>query len=219
MSAGLVPGAHPLLALTRLHTTFLIDQLGAILPNPALGGGCILFHYALHVAQTRPFLDKVQDASNGEGLEHAQALLDDAIRFSTRSSSGVSQILTYGHPVRGVTLAELGKLLAVDEPKPPHLQNPHGPQGPQTPGLSDLNPNSPSYPPSGPARLKLAHQTLVQALQELKVGFGSGKLSGGETGEEVRKMVVDVEKELSIWKDGVRNALEDQSQTQRVTRR
>jgi hypothetical protein len=115
-------------------------------------------------------------------------------------------------------LAELGKLLAVDEPKPAHIHDPHGPKAQAS--SSDLNPNSPSYPPSGPARLKLAHQTLLQALQELKVGFGSaGKQAGGQTGEEVRKMAVDVEKELSVWKDGVRNALEDQRQVQRPSKK
>ncbi|KAH6904885.1 hypothetical protein BKA70DRAFT_1294081 [Coprinopsis sp. MPI-PUGE-AT-0042] len=211
VSAGLVPGAHPLLALTRLHTTFLIDQLGASLSSSFSGGQ----------ADEHIISPALQDSGNGEGLEQAQTLLDDAIRFSTRSFSGLTQILTYGHPVRGVTLAELGKLLTVDEPKPQHLQSPGGSKTPQAPGppSPDLNPNSSAYPPSGPARLKLAHQTLLQALQELTIGFGAGKHAGGQTGEEVRRMIVDVEKELSVWKGGVRNALEDQRQAQRPTGR
>lgn len=96
-------------------------------------------------------------------------------------------------------MAELGKLLAVDEPDPKD-------------GIDTTTPipqpNSPLYPPSGPNRLKLAHEMLVKARSELLVGFGS-RNEGGEVGKGVRKQIVDVEKELSVWMTGIRNAMQD----------
>jgi len=50
--------------------------------------------------------------------KEAQEALDEAIRAATRVFTGLSQILPEGHPARGVALAELGKLLCVDEPMP-----------------------------------------------------------------------------------------------------
>ena len=170
--------------------------------------------------------------------EQAQEALDDAIRAATRASTGLAQILIDGHPMRGIALAELGKLLAVDEPKPTHLteadslpRQPHPPpdlaastsqsqSGPssfadgrtETPFI--VNPHiksPPPYPPSGPARLKLAYDTLVRARQELIIGFGNGKNEGGEVGRQVRKLAVDVEKELSVWKEGIKTAMQDPS--------
>lgn len=43
------------------------------------------------------------------------------------------------------------------------------------------------------------------------IGFGGagGKNDGGMIGMEVRKLLVDVEKELGIWKEGIRNAVAD----------
>lgn len=146
----------------------------------------------------------------------AQEALDDAIRVATRASTGLSQILTEGHPVRGIALAELGKLLSVDEPRPAHIES-NAPSTPQTIPLSPssfvLNPKLQAalYPPSGPSRLKLAYETLVRARMELMIGFGSGKNEGGEVGKHVRQLAVDIEKELMVWKSGVRNALQDRS--------
>lgn len=154
-STGLTPASHPLLALSRLHQSLLIDSL----PSPL-----------------------TQDS------------LDDAIRAATRSNTGLASILQYGHPVRGVALAELGKLLAVDEAAPR--------QAP-TPAEAAL-----LYPPSGPPRLKLAHDTLLRARNELLVGFGK-KNEGGQVGKEVREGIVALEKEIGVWKQGVRNVLQD----------
>jgi len=123
-----------------------------------------------------------------------QDSLDDAIRAATRSCEGLSRVFTPGHPVRGIALAELGKLLAVDEPTP---------RQPASPAEAAL-----LYPPSGPARLKLAHDTLVKARSELLVGFGAVN-EGGEVGRQIRETVVALEKELAVWRQGVRNVLED----------
>jgi hypothetical protein len=111
-----------------------------------------------------------------------------------RASTGISSILTYGHPVRGIALAELGKILAVDEPQPRQATSP---------AEAALR-----YPPSGPARLKLAYETVVRARDELMVGFGT-KNDGGKVGKEMRESAVILEKEIGVWKQGVRNVVED----------
>jgi hypothetical protein len=122
--------------------------------------------------------------------EHlSQDLLDESIRTAAKHAAGLSAVLDQGHPVRGVALAELGKLLAVDEPSP------------------SSPPQATSFPPSGPTRLKIAYETLLNARDELLVGFGREN-EGGEVGREVRESVAALEKELGVWTSGVRNALE-----------
>ena len=123
--------------------------------------------------------------------ELTQDTLDRTIQASTSYSTGVSTILTYGHPVRGAALAELGKLLAVDE-------------------ITPMEPSTPDrYPPSGPRRLRLAYETLVKAHSELVIGFGNVN-QGGSMGKEVRETVARLEKELGMWTQGIRDALQDQ---------
>ena len=191
-SAGLVPGAHPLLALTRLHTSLLISKLSS----------------GSDTGIEEVFSPQVQQQTGSspptatEKQKEAQQTLDDAIRAATRANTGLNQVLAYGHPVRGVSLAELGKLLTVDEPAPKDVENGDVDSMPLPPV------NSPLHPPSGPNRLRFAQQTLVQARTELMIGFG-GKNEGGQVGKEVRKQLVDVEKELGVWREGIRNALQD----------
>ena len=204
-SAGLVPAAHPLLGLSRLHSSLLITHL----PSTLTG-----------VEELRS--PEVQAANPGLSHtispEEAQEALDDAIRAATRAHTGLSQLFVEGHPVRGIQLAELGKLLCVDEPRPTHLE-PEGGQTSSTPPLLlsssgasqplGLGMQPPRHPPSGPARLKLAYETLVRARAELMIGFGSGKNEGGEVGRDVRKQLTEFEKELMVWKSGIRNAWQD----------
>jgi len=121
-----------------------------------------------------------------------QLTLDETIRTAGKYSAGLTTILTEGHPVRAVALAELGKLLAVDEPSPP-MPPPK---------------NGSSFPPTGPARLKAAYETHLRARKELMIGFGRDT-EGGEVGQSVRSIIVQLEKELGVWTSGVRNALED----------
>jgi len=144
-------------------------------------------------------------------LAEAQEQLDEAIRSAMRTCNALNQVLPYGHPIRGLAIAELGKLLSVDEPSPKHLA-----ENTLSSSLSTSTPTSlPSYftkapapyPPSGPQRLHLAYETLVRARGELMVGFGVGKNEGGKVGSEVRKLLIDVEKELAVWKDGIRNTI------------
>jgi SET and MYND domain-containing protein len=71
-----------------------------------------------------------------------------------------------------------------------------------------LDMKSPTYPPSGPARLKLAYETLLRARAELMIGFGE-RNEGGEVGRDVRNQIAAIEKELMVWKSGIKNVWED----------
>ncbi len=122
-------------------------------------------------------------------LDLTQDALDGLIRATSASVTGLSILLPPGHPARALALAELGKLLAVDEPAP------------RTVAVS-------AFPPSGPARLRLACDTLIRARDELAISFGE-RSGGGEVGREVREMVVRVERELAAWSQGIRNVVED----------
>jgi SET and MYND domain-containing protein len=121
----------------------------------------------------------------------AQELLDEIIRTAAKHYMGLSAILCDGHPVRAVALAELGKLLAVDEPHP--ITSP---------------PANIAFPPSGPPRLKAAYETLVRARHELMIGFGKNN-DGGELGRNIRETVMSLEKELGVWTQGIHNTLQD----------
>ena len=109
--------------------------------------------------------------------------------------TGLSAVLPPGHPTRALALAELGKLLAVDEPAP-------------RPAATAMTAAAVAFPPSGAARLRLACETLIRARDELLISFGE-RNEGGEVGREVREMVVRVEGELAAWDQGVRNMIED----------
>jgi hypothetical protein len=120
-----------------------------------------------------------------------QELLDETIRNAVKHYMGLSAILCDGHPVRAVALAELGKLLAVDEPHP----------------VTSPSTNI-AFLPSGPPRLKAAYETLVRARHELMIGFGRNN-EGGELGRNIRETVVSLEKELGVWTQGIHNTLQD----------
>lgn len=76
---------------------------------------------------------------------------------------------------------------------------------------SPSNEDTTKFPPSGPARLQLACQALIQARDALLVGFGKEN-GGGEVGEEVRELLVRLEKELEVWRVRGGGALEDARQ-------
>ena len=90
-------------------------------------------------------------------------------------------ILTEGNPIRGVALAEFGKLLAVDEMEAKPANAP-------TDGL----PRPDAFPPTGPPRLKLAYETLLRAREELLIGFGRAN-EGGKVGRSVRDALAALE--------------------------
>lgn len=131
-------------------------------------------------------------------INMTQDLLDETIQTASKAVKGLSDILHVGHPVRGLALAELGKMLAVDEPAP----------------RTDTNPaaNAPHFPPSGPPRLKMAYDTLLQARNELLIGFGKSN-EGGEVGLEIRNSIASLEKEIGVWSHRIRNVIEDTPRT------
>ncbi|KAF8632794.1 hypothetical protein AX15_001693 [Amanita polypyramis BW_CC] len=203
-SAGLAPGAHPLLGLARLHSAMLIENLpdlgailGPILPSQhdllsdssksstQTGISTLQQTYTQEQEQKQASPQTVEEKTH---VEEAQQKLDDAIRAALRTSTGLATVLVPGHPLRGLALAELGKLLSVDEPVPKYL--------------GENNHQKVVYPPSGPARLRIARETLLRARSELMVGFG-GANEGGEVGREVRGWLIRVEKELEVWKAGI----------------
>ena len=204
ISSGLVPAAHPLLGLSRLHSSLLIAHLPSTHPGvEEIRSPGVQAAYPVTLQKVSP--------------EEAQEALDEAIRAAMRAYTGLGQILGEGHPMRGIALAELGKLLSVDEPHPTHLGAEGGGTNPASPSFGTSSVAKPPiglglkpaiYPPSGPARLKLAYETLVRARAELMIGFG-GKNEGGEVGRDVRRQVAEIEKELMVWKSGIRNAWQD----------
>ncbi|KAJ4479084.1 hypothetical protein J3R30DRAFT_3702122 [Lentinula aciculospora] len=119
-----------------------------------------------------------------------QEHLDETIRIATKNATGITALYREGHPVLALALAELGKLLAVDEPSPRATDSPM------------------IYPPSGLPRLKLAYENLLRARKMLLIGFGVAN-EGGQVGKEVREMLVALEKEIGVFKQGVRNVLQD----------
>jgi hypothetical protein len=128
----------------------------------------------------------ISTLTDGEGI--TQEKLDEAVRVAARSSVGLDGVLVAGHPVRGIARSELGKLLAVDEPSPSPVAET-------------------DFPPSGPPRLKLAYETMIKALEELLVGFGAEN-GGGDVGQDVREGIVRLEKELGVWKEGIKNVIQ-----------
>ncbi|KAJ7624923.1 hypothetical protein FB45DRAFT_1061067 [Roridomyces roridus] len=125
-----------------------------------------------------------------------QETLDETIVTASKAFSGLCAVLRYGHPVRGLARAELGKLLAVDEPSP------------RQPGSGSAAEEALRFPPSGVKRLRLALDTLLQARAELGVGFGVPN-EGGQVGRSVREDIVKLERELGAWKKGVSEVMED----------
>lgn len=206
-SGGLAPSAHPLLALSRLHSALLIDNLPdlghvldpALLPvqDPLLDSSVMASQAAITALQQShaQHLVSPQTAEEMKFVQEAQQKLDDAIRAALRTSTGLSSLLVPGHPLRGLALAELGKLLSVDERVPKYLAGSHS-NGENQKGI---------FPPSGPARLRLARETLIRARSELMVGFG-GANEGGEVSKEVREWLIRVEKELQVWTTGMQGA-------------
>lgn len=122
-------------------------------------------------------------------LVHALAadpdLLDAAIGTNAEVVVALTELLTYGHPVRAVSISELGRLLCVDEPVTIHGEQ------------------EDSFPPRGIHRLKLAKDTLERAMAELSIGFGE---SGGDVSRRVREDLDNIRKEIELF-----NGLVDRS--------
>jgi hypothetical protein len=136
-------------------------------------------------AHPRLALSRLQQSLLISELKPQDGQIDEIIRVSAQIVTGLIDILPVGHPIRGVALAELGKLLCVDEPE-----------------LSAEEQEKNKFPPRGYHRLVLAKDTLVRANNEVQIGFGPG---GGDLGEEVHKILENTEREMAVYRKGVNN--------------
>lgn len=130
-----------------------------------------------------------KEATSLDEQRRRDSAVDEACRIGARCVTGVSGTLQHGHPIRGIALAELGKLLCVDVDSST-LQN-------QSSELGDNN-DSEVQLPRGAARLRLAAQVLIRAREELIVGFGRA-YGGGQVGNAVDIMIHDLERESHMW--------------------
>jgi len=111
--------------------------------------------------------------------------LDAAIRMNAEVVAALTDLLPYGHPIRAVSIAELGRLLCVDEP------------------ATNNGEQMDDFPPRGIHRLKLAKDTLERAVAELSIGFGE---SGGEVSRRVQEDLGNIRNEIELF-----NGLVDRS--------
>ena len=165
--------SDPLLALTRLYQTLLISKISSGSPPSSL---------------------EQQHARDAE--------VDEACRIAARNVASVSAILAYGHPVRAVALAELGKLLCVNvDPSVPSSASSSSRLISGSPSFGEET--EPGMPiPRGLARVELAIQVLLQARSEFQVGFGrdTGYGGGGQAGRDVRGILQELERERDAWR-------------------
>jgi len=105
-------------------------------------------------------------------------LLDAAIRTNAEVVAALTELLPYGHPVRAVSIAELGRLLCVDE------------------RATIDHEQGDTFPPRGIHRLKLAKDTLERAIAESNIGFGG---RGGEVSRRVREDLGNIQKEIELF--------------------
>lgn len=124
-----------------------------------------------------------------------QSQVDEVCLAASRALSAVSAVFPEGHPVRGIALAELGRLLCVDVQEDAKEMETIANGAAQSAGVLDIAPF-----PAGAERLKLARTTLLRARDELRRGFGG---EGGEVGRQVEESVRNIEKEWKGWRQVV----------------
>jgi hypothetical protein len=111
--------------------------------------------------------------------------VDEIIRNAAEIVAGLLELLVKGHPIRGIAIAELGKLLCVDEPASTRETN-----------------EKVIFPPHGYQRLALAKDTLIRAMDEVEIGFGPG---GGDLGDAIRSLLENTDREMAVFRKGVEN--------------
>lgn len=181
----------------RLLTSLPFTLISALEQFDARNGRSIVRNLAQQFAPTayplfplvRLFLTLV--LSN---LANHPERLADAVNLAVLvvGAVGAEGMYPPGHPVRGISLAELGKLLLV--PTVPE-------DDPSTTTARSIVPDElfastggrPSVPSSPVGRLTMARDVLLRALVELRVGFGG---EGGLVGREVGALVEGVEREV-----------------------
>jgi SET and MYND domain-containing protein len=111
--------------------------------------------------------------------------VDEVIRNAAEVVAGLQELLIKGHPIRGIAITELGKLFCVDEPA----------------STGETNEKA-TFPPRGYRRLSLAKDTLIQAKDEVEIGFGPG---GGDLGAAIRRLLENTDREMKVFRKGVKN--------------
>ncbi|KAG8892979.1 hypothetical protein FRC00_011253, partial [Tulasnella sp. 408] len=176
--------AHPLLALSRLHLTLLISKLASAFED--LGTS---------------LADDGISSKSGSVARLPKDQVDEVCSAAARSFAAISVVFPEGHPVRGVALAELGKLLCVDVDQDAqaieHIVSPAVAASDPTTVFASLENAEASSFPAGEERLKLARNVLLRARAELRRGFGG---EGGEVARQVEESIRNVEKEWKGWR-------------------
>ncbi|KAH8079697.1 hypothetical protein HD553DRAFT_326416 [Filobasidium floriforme] len=127
----------------------------------------------------------------GQPMAETVKDLFDAIESQAMVWKGMKAVYPTGHPSLGLALTELGKLLNLDAeaeagadqtaPKPTSTSSEVGAQRQLPVHASD--------------RLGLARETLIMALEQLKIGFGT---TGGLVGSEVEGVLEGLQKEMQF---------------------
>jgi hypothetical protein len=105
--------------------------------------------------------------------------LFEAIEASSLSFRGMQALLPHGHPIRGIILAELGKLLNLEAA-----------------GDSKAQQVVSFLPRDVKGRMGLARETMIKALEELRIGFGT---DGGLVGKEMEMLVEGLTREMRAF--------------------
>ena len=123
---------------------------------------------------------------NGDGGVSNGELLKELRHVSEELCAAYSVLLPAGHPVRALALTQFGEVLSVNSPTSPPA-------------------STPSTGKDDPATL-LARSVAVlkQAYTELRLAFGIEN-GGGRVGRRVRERLVGLEKELDVWREGIKS--------------
>ncbi|PWN52956.1 SET domain-containing protein [Violaceomyces palustris] len=190
LTAKFAPSSHPLLGLMRNAQAALIELASTKLPA---GPG----EESMEVVPPTFDHDNLLAFHYFEEATRVGMLTAAGMQASTLDEKAVGgPIYPKGHPARGICLATLGKLLLVEIP-------------PEEARGGVIARSTITNPPMVPLELKLelARQVLIQALDELEIGFGKAN-GGGSTGQSVREALKDLEREMMLRSAGGGNAIQ-----------
>jgi hypothetical protein len=179
--------AHPPAREDPAHARRLVSKLLPLVRAAGLTPGAHPLLGLVRLQQEFLLDDLGAAAAAGEDAD-----VVSAARNAAAVCAGLDAVLAPGHPVRALARAELGKLLAADEPASTS-------PAPAT----DAEVGS-AWPPAGVERVALAARILAHAHEELCVGFGTAS-GGSPVGREVRALAQRLESEMGALQRGVRN--------------
>ena len=119
----------------------------------------------------------------------------DAVESQALAWKGMQLVYPDGHPSLGLALAVLGKLLNLDAQQEPKTSSECGPNPSSASSSSLAVGQSFALPVQATDRLGLARETLVMALQQLRIGFGH---TGGLAGREIEGILDGVTREMKF---------------------